>query len=206
MLMLTSSAVFRYCSPLLTRLTLASPLLTLAHPSLPSTADKAAMLTFLNRNRFRVDDYSGQTTSCYRARFLLYKANYVSFAFSQVRVAAFITSIRDQNYDELVAGAKHGWPVHCKWWSRWQMRPQRGRAGDQMGGHIWVPGLSAEAHQGVSASITFLESHLSHLDCKVQASFMFIIELEAISISWSTRNLNHVPGIIVFYTRSNIQA
>ena len=54
MVMLIDSAVFRHCSPLLTRLTLASP----------TIADKAALLTFPNRNRFRVGDYSGQTTSC----------------------------------------------------------------------------------------------------------------------------------------------
>ena len=38
--------------------------LTLAHLNSPNIADKAALLTFPNRNRFRAGDYSGQTTSC----------------------------------------------------------------------------------------------------------------------------------------------
>jgi hypothetical protein len=48
------SAGVRYPLP-----TLALPLLTPTHPSSPSMADKAALLTFLNRNRFRVGEDSG---------------------------------------------------------------------------------------------------------------------------------------------------
>jgi hypothetical protein len=38
--------------------------LTLAHLNSPNMADKAALLTFPNRNRFRESEDSGQTTSC----------------------------------------------------------------------------------------------------------------------------------------------
>ena len=47
--------------------TLASPL---AHLSSPSIPDKAALLTFPNRNRFRASEDSGQTTSCCLSRII----------------------------------------------------------------------------------------------------------------------------------------
>ena len=61
MLILTDSTIFRYCSLLLTPY----PRFTLSYLSLPSITDKAALLTVLNRNRFRAGEDSGQTTSCY---------------------------------------------------------------------------------------------------------------------------------------------
>jgi hypothetical protein len=59
MLTLLLSAIAHHCSPA------SYPRLTLTNLSSPSITDKAALLTFPNRNRFRSSEDSGQTTSCY---------------------------------------------------------------------------------------------------------------------------------------------